>query len=123
MKFEGLLGYVNKIDFIKFLYQRFETAFRKDELRAETPFAQAYGIKGVYFKDLDDDIPSSPLVLIQSHDLVNLVAAKQLADVWADDERYNSQAIEQQAKKISKTYLMANGMSEETYAAFEELEN
>ena len=115
MKFEGLLGRVNKIDFVKYLYQQFDVAFRENEYRNETPFAKAYGVKGVYFSDLDEDIPSSPLVLIQSQDLAELVATKKLADHWADSEGYNDEAIQQLAQEISKTYLLENGMSVETY--------
>jgi len=121
MKFEGMLGRVNKIEFIKFMYKQFDIAFKKDEFRAETPFAKAYGIKGVYFSDLDEDIPSSPLVLIQCSDLAELVAAKKLADYWADDEGYNTQTIEDKAKEISKSYLLENGMSEESYRFFQDL--
>ena len=121
MKFESFLGYVNKLDFIRFLYKQFDNAFKKDEFRAQTPFALAYGIKGVYFSDLDDDINSSPLVLIQSKDLAELVAAKRLADYWADDEGYNAHAIHAKAAEIVKRYLIENGMSEDTYRHLEAL--
>jgi hypothetical protein len=121
MKFEGIFGHVNKLEFIKYLYKQIDVAFKKDEFKPSTPFARAYGIKGVYLSDLDDEILSSPLVVIQSSDLAELVAAKKLADYWADREGYNDQQIQIKAKEISKNYLIENGMSEETYKFFEEL--
>jgi hypothetical protein len=105
-----------------FLYKQFDIAIKKDEFQPVTPFAKAYGVKGAYFSDLEEDINSSPLVIIQSKDLAELVAAKHLADYWADYEGYNPEAIRKKAKEISKTYLMENGMSEDDYNFFEELE-
>lgn len=121
MKFEGFFGHVNKLEFIKYLYKQIDVAFKKDEFGPSTPFARAYGIKGVYLSDLDDEILSSPLVVIQSSDLAELVAAKKLAEHWADREGYNNQQIQLKAKEISKNYLLENGMSEETYKFFQEL--
>lgn len=121
MKFEGILGHVNKLEFIKYLYKQIAVAFKKDEFGPSTPFARAYGIKGVYLSDLDDEISSSPLVVIQSSDLAELVAAKELADHWADREGYNDQHIRLKAKEISKNYLLEDGMSEETYNLLQEL--
>jgi len=121
MKFDGLLGHVNKIEFIKYLYQRINHEFQRDEYRPSTPFALAYGIKGVYLSDLDEDIMSSPLVVIQSKALAELVAAKQLADYWADKEEYNDEKIELRAKEISKKYLIEDGMSEEDFDFFQNL--
>lgn len=118
MKFEGLLGFVNKIDFIKFLYKQFDISFQKDQFRPETSFCRAYGIKGTYLSDLDEDIPSSPLVLIQSQDLAELVAAKQLADYLVDSDDYTDAAIQKKAKEIARNYLIENGMTEETYNLF-----
>lgn len=123
MKFEGLLGHVNKIEFIKYLYKQIDIAFKKDNFEPTTPFSRAYGIKGVYLSDLDEDIMASPLVIIQSKDLAELVAAKNLADYWADSEGYNKEEIQLKAKKIAKKYLIENGMSEETYKLFQELHN
>lgn len=121
MKFEGIFGHVNKLEFIKYLYKQIAVAFKKDEFGPSTSFARAYGIKGVYLSDLDDEILSSPLVVIQSSDLAELVAAKKLADHWADIEGYNDQQIQLKAKEISKNYLLGNGMSEETYKFFQGL--
>ena len=121
MKFDGILGYVNKLEFIKHLYKQIAVAFKKDEFGPSTPFARAYGIKGVYLSDLDDEILSSPLVIIQSSDLAELVAAKKLADSWADREGYNDRQIQVKAKEISKNYLIENGMSEETYELLQRL--
>lgn len=121
MKFEGIFGHVNKLEFIKYLYKQIAVAFKKDEFGPSTPFARAYGIKGVYLSDLDDEILSSPLVVIQSSDLAELVAAKKLADHWADREGYNDQHIQLKAQEISKNYLLGNGMSEETYNFFQKL--
>lgn len=121
MKFEGIFGHVNKLEFIRYLYKQIAIAFKKDEFGPSTPFAQAYGIKGVYLSDLDDEISSSPLVVIQSSDLAELVAAKKLADKCADPECYNDQHIQLKAKEISKNYLLEDGMSEETYNLLQEL--
>lgn len=121
MKFEGIFGHVNKLEFIKYLYKQIAVAFKKDEFGLSTPFARAYGIKGVYLSDLDEEILSSPLVVIQSSDLAELVAAKKLADHWADREGYNDQHIQLKAKEISKNYLLGTGMSEDTYNFFQGL--
>lgn len=121
MKFEGIFGHVNKLEFIRYLFKQIAIAFKKDEFGPSTPFAHAYGIKGVYLSDLDDEISSSPLVVIQSSDLAELVAAKKLADKWADPEGYNDQHIQLKAKEISKNYLLQNGMSIDTFNFFQNL--
>jgi hypothetical protein len=115
MKFESTLGYVKKIEFLKFMFWKIDIAFKKDKLAAETPFAKAYGIKGIFFSDLDDEIPSSPLVIVQSKDLAVLVAAKQLADCLQAGERYTEMAIQERTEEIYKKYLIETGMSEEAY--------
>ena len=117
MSFDGVFGYVSKVDFIKYLFVKIGAAFSKETWDPSNSFYKAYGIKGVYFSDLDKDINSAPLVVIQSYDLARLVASKQLAGTDINTEK----AVEKKAQEISRNYLLEIGMSEDTIRFFDNL--
>ena len=120
MSFQGIFGYVSKVDFIKYLYAKFNHHFSKEEWDPTNIFNQVYGINGAYFSDLDEDINFSPLVLIQSHDLAKLVAIKKLAEQLIEDNDFNEENIASKTYEIKKSYMLAKGMTEEDIKFWEE---
>jgi hypothetical protein len=92
-------------------------AFSMKSYDPDNTFNGVYGINGLYYSDIDEEV-SAPFVVIESADLARLVAIKQRASNYIEVDEIEKLRIE-----VGKKYLRANGMDEKTIKFFDDLSN